>query len=192
MIWFFISEASEQTYWKKMNYCNTSQEAYIKAFCVEHMLKRSRMGQGKTEERKYQQRTKPHAVETHFLKWIIPHLSFVNFSPQMIRTKSGVGLRNSKHGLGVENRSVNLVIDSGSAMNLVAQEVLEKLHQPIESHRLDGRQRDFKSNNHQMPIGVGYGGQGSNRRGEESSQKKVLHMLVLRGLSQGQWRQTLT
>lgn len=64
MIWFFILEARDQTYWKKMDYCNTSQEA----FRVEHMLKRSCLGQGKTEERKSQQRTKAHAVETHFFR----------------------------------------------------------------------------------------------------------------------------
>ena len=32
----------------------------------------------------------------------------------------------------VEDKSANLIIDNGSAMNFVAQEVIDKLHWPIE------------------------------------------------------------
>ena len=45
--------------------CKTSQEAYLKAFLVEHMLRRSHMRQCKPKERK-SQRPRAHVVERLF------------------------------------------------------------------------------------------------------------------------------
>ena len=50
----------------------------------------------------------------------------------------------------VEDKSANLIIDNGSAMNFVAQEVIDKLHWPIE--KLLMPYQVTWSNGHIIPV----------------------------------------
>ena len=62
---------------------------------------------------------------------IIPHLSFIDSLIQMRRKKIGDELRNFTRRWE-SDKSVNLIIDNGSAINSVAQEVIDKLNLPTE------------------------------------------------------------
>eukprot|EP00268_Persea_americana_P014206 TRINITY_DN16298_c2_g2_i6.p1 TRINITY_DN16298_c2_g2~~TRINITY_DN16298_c2_g2_i6.p1 ORF type:complete len:103 (-),score=12.38 TRINITY_DN16298_c2_g2_i6:100-408(-) len=53
---------------ENMNNYKTSQEAYLEAFRVERMLRRSYMQQCSSEDRKSQQRPRAHVVERLFVE----------------------------------------------------------------------------------------------------------------------------
>lgn len=108
-----------------MNYWKTIIEACRKAILVEHMFKRSRIGQLKPQDGKFQQEGLI-LLKHNLLERIIPNSSFDNFSPQMkARRRVEVWRLTKIFRTWVKS---SMVIDCGSAINFLPQEIIDKLH----------------------------------------------------------------
>ena len=116
---------------ENMSFCKTNQKTYLEAFRVESLLGRSHMRQFQPGERS-QQRPRGQVVETLFalqdsLTHVIRQLISTNEKEEDWRQTKKFHTR-----VREEDKSVNLIIDNGSAINFVGQKVIEKLPKPYQ------------------------------------------------------------
>ena len=97
------------------------------------MLRRSCMRHCTPEERKSQQRTRAHVVETIFAREDNPTLVICRRLNTNVKKEEEWRKAEKFHmRVRVEDKSVNLIIDNGSAINFLVQEVINKLNLPTE------------------------------------------------------------
>ena len=118
---------------EKMMFCQTVQEAYREAIRVEHVLRQSHMQQCKPQDGKSRQRRRAHIVETHFSGEDNPKLVIRRvLTTNKMKEEEWRQHKKFQTQVRCEARLANLVIDHGSAINFLAQEVIDKLHRPTE------------------------------------------------------------
>ena len=125
-----------------MNYCKTSQEAYLEALRVERMLRRSRMQQCQRRANVVERLFPGEDNPTLVIRWLLN-----------TNEKEEEEWRHAKKfytRVTVEDKSAELIIDNGSAINFVAQEVIDKLH--WQTKKLSKPYQVTWSNGHVIPM----------------------------------------
>lgn len=107
------------------------REKFREAIHIELILRHFHILQVKSQEGKFQQRTRAHIVESHFAGEHNPTLVIL----RLLTKNEKEGCRQIKvfqTRVRVEEKITNLVIDNVSAINLVEKEVIDKIHWPSE------------------------------------------------------------
>eukprot|EP00268_Persea_americana_P061506 TRINITY_DN7781_c0_g1_i8.p1 TRINITY_DN7781_c0_g1~~TRINITY_DN7781_c0_g1_i8.p1 ORF type:complete len:213 (+),score=32.51 TRINITY_DN7781_c0_g1_i8:230-868(+) len=115
---------------EKMKFCQTIQEACKDAIRVERILRQSHIQQYKSQERRSQER-KAHIIETHFSKKDNPKLVIHRLlTTNKMEEEDWTQYIKFQTHVRCKGKLANLVIDRSSAINFIAQEVIDKLHWP--------------------------------------------------------------